>query len=65
MRQVAGRVGVSRCAVRRIVANLVAGGGLEAARVGRRNQYHIHEEVRLRQSIESQYTVGELIVLGG
>ena len=64
MRDVAERVGVSERAVQRIVADLVSGGCLEAIRVGRRNHYRIHEDVRLRHPIEAHHTIGELIVLG-
>lgn len=61
MRDVAERVGLTERAVQRIVHELVEGGFLRTARVGRRNHYKIARSGRLRHPIEAHRKVGELL----
>ena len=63
LRDVAGRVGITERATQRIVAELEAGGYLERTRVGRRNHYDLHPEIRLRHPIERHLEVGALLDL--
>lgn len=64
MREVAERVGITERAVQRIVADLVAGGYIEAIRDGRRNRYRVHAQMRLRHPIEAHRTIADLVELG-
>lgn len=63
MRDVAYRVGITERAVQRIVSDLEAGGILRRVRDGRRNQYQVCCEERLRHPIESHRTVGDLLAI--
>jgi predicted transcriptional regulator of viral defense system len=63
LRDVAARVGITERAAQRIVADLEQGGYLERSRVGRRNHYRVHPELRLRHPIDEHLAVGELIEL--
>lgn len=63
LRHVAAKVGITERAVQRIVADLESAGVLVRSKVGRRNRYTIHGEVRLRHPIESHRSVGDLIEL--
>lgn len=64
MRDVAARIGITERAVQRIVAELVAGGFIEAIRSGRRNEYRIHGQQRMRHPIEAHRSIADLITLG-
>lgn len=64
MRDVAARIGITERAVQRIVAELVAGGFIEAIRNGRRNHYRIHGLQRMRHPIEAHRSIADLISLG-
>ena len=44
-----------------IVGDLVEAGYLTRTRVGRRNEYVVHDELPLRHSLHSHHTVAELI----
>lgn len=61
LRDLAARVGITERAAQRIVAELVEGGYIERARVGRRNSYTVHLERPLRHPLEQAHTVGELL----
>jgi predicted transcriptional regulator len=63
LRDVAGKVGITERAAQRIVADLVDEGYLTRSRVGRRNQYLVHSQLRFRHPIESQTEIGELLRL--
>lgn len=63
LREVAADVGITERAVQRLVAELEAAGALVRERDGRRNQYLIQRDVRLRHALESHRTLGELLDL--
>jgi predicted ArsR family transcriptional regulator len=64
-RDIASRVGITERAAQAIVADLVADGYLTRTREGRRNRYRIHPEAPLRHPLESEHSVGELLVALG
>jgi len=64
-RDVALRVGITERAAQSIIADLVASGYVTRRREGRRNRYTVHESSPLRHPIESEHTVGELLVMLG
>jgi DNA-binding MarR family transcriptional regulator len=64
MRNLAAEVGITERAVQRIVAELEAGGYLTVTRVGRRNRYTVHTDLRLRLGGTDTPTVADLIELG-
>lgn len=66
MRDLAAQVGITERAVQRIIDDLAEAGYLEIEREGRRNRYHIHEELLLRHPVEEHCAVAGLIsfVLG-
>lgn len=61
VRDLAITVGITERAVQRIVADLEAVGVLERHRTGRRNQYRILRDGRLRHPLEAHCTVGGLL----
>ena len=65
LRDVAERVGITERATQRIVADLEADGYLERSKVGRRNHYRIHPELKFRHPIEEDIAIGSLIELLG
>ena len=64
-RDVALLVGITERAAQSIIADLVADGYVTRSREGRRNRYTVHEGSPLRHPIESDHTVGELLVMLG
>ena len=63
LRDVAGKVGITERAAQRIVADLVEGGYLTRSRVGRRNQYMVHQQLKFRHPIENGTEIGALLRL--
>lgn len=63
IRDLAEEVGITQRAVQRILAELVADGILRVKKDGRRNIYSINRRTRLRHSLESQHTIGEILDL--
>jgi DNA-binding MarR family transcriptional regulator len=63
LRDVADVVRITERAAQSIVADLVLEGYLVRTKVGRRNQYEINENARLRHPTTSAVTVGELLDL--
>lgn len=61
LRDVALEVGITERAVQNIVADLEAGGVITRYKEGRCNRYKINRKVKLRHSIESHRTVGDLL----
>lgn len=59
--ELGNRVGITDRAVRSILRDLESAGYLTRERVGRRNQYHVHGEGRLRHPEESMTLVGDLL----
>lgn len=64
-RDIADRVGITERAAQRIVADLVDAGYVTRDRIGRRNRYEIHPDLPLRHPVESEHSVGELLVALG
>jgi len=63
LREVARQVGITERMVQKIVAELVENHFAEVTRVGRRNTYQIRTHLKLRHSLESHRTIGELLEL--
>lgn len=63
LRDIAVLVGITERAVQRIVADLEEAGVITRLRTGRRNQYVLHSECRLRHSVEAHCTVDDLLGL--
>jgi predicted transcriptional regulator len=63
LREVATDVGITERAVQAIVNDLVDGGYLTRERVGRRNQYEVHPEAKLRHPMHRDVDVGALLAL--
>lgn len=61
LREVAVHAGITERAAQGIVADLVAGGYLTKARVGRRNQYTINPGGHFRHPAEASHFVGDLL----
>jgi hypothetical protein len=61
LRDVATSVGITERAAASIVGDLVDAGYLTRTRVGRRNEYIVHDELPLRHPLHRHHTVGELI----
>ena len=64
-RDIATRVGITERAAQAIVADLVAAGYVTRVKEGRRNRYRVHPEAPLRHPLESDHTVGELLITLG
>ena len=58
---IAAALSITERSVRRITADLEAGGYINKTRYGRINQYKINPELPLRRSESSDITVGELL----
>ena len=63
LREAAGAVGITERAVLRIVAELEEDGVLRRVKQGRRNEYEIDLDRRLRHPVENHCKVGELLDL--
>ena len=61
IRDIAVRVGITERAAQRILADLVAEGYVDRARVGRRNTYSLVLDRPLPLPGEAEHTVGDLI----
>jgi hypothetical protein len=61
--EIAQAVGITERAVRKILADLQAGGYIEAERVGVRNHYRVDIQRPLQQVGGRRLTVGELLAL--
>jgi predicted transcriptional regulator len=63
LRDIAQNVGITERAAQRIVADLIEGGYLTSAKVGRRNHYTLNPERGLRHPIEQHCRIGSLLSL--
>jgi len=61
LRDIATTVGVTERTAGQIVSELEQAGYLTKTRLGRRNSYQVHGELRLRHPQHRHHTVGELI----
>jgi DNA-binding MarR family transcriptional regulator len=60
LRDIAEQVGITERAVHRIVADLVEEGYLTTTRVGRRNSYEVHPELRFRHPLLRDHQIDAL-----
>jgi len=63
MRDVAEAVGITERAAQRILADLVAAGYVERARVGRRNRYTVNRQRAMRHDAQLGRQIGGLLDL--
>ena len=61
MRDIAEAVGITERAAQRIVGDLVDEGYVKRRRVGRRNEYAVQENARLRHPLGRDHEVGEIL----
>ena len=61
LRDIAATVGITERTVAQIISELEQAGYLTRTRVGRRNQYDVHDDLPLRHPLHRHHTVGELI----
>lgn len=61
IRDVADLTGITERAAQRIIADLVEAGYLERTRVGRRNQYVVRTDLKMRHPLQHAYEIGELL----
>lgn len=57
----ANLVGITQRAVQRILAELTEDGVIKIKKDGRRNVYTINRKKRLKHSLESKHSIGELL----
>ncbi len=62
-RDIAHAVGITVGAVQKIIHELEQAGYLEHERVGRRNRYRVHLDRPLRHPLESDHTIGDLLLM--
>ncbi len=60
-RELGLQIGITERSVQGILADLIADGYLDKAKVGRRNRYAVNPRGRMRHPLEATHTVGELI----
>lgn len=63
LRDIAQTVGITERAAQRILADLVEAGYVTRKRVGRRNQYTVNPERRMRHPSQVDHEIGELLDL--
>jgi predicted transcriptional regulator len=63
IRDVAALTGITERAAQRIIADLVEAGFVERTRVGRRNQYVVRTDLKMRHPLQQDYEIGELLDL--
>ncbi len=61
LRDIAATVGITERSVAQIISELEQAGYLTKKRVGRRNQYEVHDDLPLRHPLHRHHTIGELI----
>lgn len=63
MRDIAEAVGITERAAQRLVGDLVEEGYVQRRRVGRRNEYELNADARLRHPLARDHQVGEILQL--
>ncbi|HTD80275.1 MAG TPA: winged helix-turn-helix domain-containing protein [Chloroflexota bacterium] len=63
LRKIGDRVGVTERAAHRIVDELVSAGYVSRMRTGRRNQYAIHRQLPLPDTIAHRLRLGDLLAV--
>jgi hypothetical protein len=54
-------VGITERAAQRIVSDLIASGYVDRSKVGRRNHYRLHSDVKMRHAAQADHGIGELV----
>ncbi|HEX6345930.1 MarR family winged helix-turn-helix transcriptional regulator [Umezawaea sp.] len=62
---IAEQVGITSRGVQLILADLIRDGYVERTKVGRRNQYRVNTEGRLRHPLEAHHSIRDLITALG
>lgn len=62
---IAERVGITSRAVQLILTDLIEGGYVERAKIGRRNHYTINPDGHLRHPLESHHSIADLVAALG
>jgi len=60
-RELSVLIGITERSVQTILADLIADGYVTKSKVGRRNNYTVNRDGRMRHPVEAAHTVGELI----
>ena len=63
MREIADEVGITERAAQRIVGDLVDEGYVARKRVGRRNEYEINTQAKLRHPLSREHAIGEVLTV--
>jgi len=63
LRDVALKLGLTERGVYQVVVELVEGGYVVKERVGRRNRYHLHDNLPIGDPTTRERTIGELLDL--
>lgn len=63
LRDVAAELGTTERTAHQIVSDLCEAGYLVKEKDGRRNRYHVQEDLPLRDSVPRERTIGEAIAL--
>ncbi len=63
--EIAYETGLSISGVQKIITDLEEGGYIDRVKVGRNNRYKIHPELPLRHPLESEYSVGDILLAIG
>ncbi len=63
LRDIADALGVTERTVHGLVADLTSAGYVIKRKEGRRNRYHLQEDLPLRNSIGRERTIGEMLAL--
>ncbi len=63
IRDLADEVGITERAAQAILSDLEAEGYLTKVKVGRRNHYEVHPDLRFRHPSESAARIGELLAI--
>ena len=63
LRDIAQDVGITERAAQRIVADLIEAGFVTRERIGRRNHYLVHRDLKMRHPAQADQQIGDLLDL--
>ncbi len=63
LRDIAQDVGITERAAQRIVADLIESGFVTRERIGRRNHYLVHRDLKMRHPSQADQQIGDLLDL--
>lgn len=61
LREISDTVGITERAVQKIIADLSDAGFVKRMKIGRKNEYRLNLEQKLRHPIEEHRTIGDVI----